>query len=580
MGYSMNAFDRFFPSSTVIFIGGLVSCGLLTFVCWNAVQIEDQKKALAFKEQKLTEDRAEFDANVALYPHIKEELPQLKVKYDTATAEYNALQHRHEEKVKELSALKEQLQSTHETFNNVTIQLDASRKQLASTKDQIEKSENSRDILSGEIERLEREKTRLERLVSPLAAKVQKIESDLKALENEQAEAQDRARKQREELNSLEGKLVAKRETLKSLSEEDGKLTLIVEQTRPLLDQLSKANSTANELLADLRKGTEDLAKSDNELGVLLTEFTQTVGKAKSQTASMEEIEKTLRPGSEKVGQSLSAINQAAEKIEQVSLSINTQQEKTLKAIEGQTAPLLNGITKAKIASEELISELTAKSKGIAESEKVFGSQVTEFSQLVANAKSQSLALEKTGKEFSEEVAKVGQASASLNNASTNVDKVATAIGVRNEKVMSDLDRAAEGIGVAAQSIASKSTEINKAQTAAREAAEKLQKSVGTFTGLASQMEASRKNLNVGFQTLEQLQKKLQASLTRLENRQGLKMAFDLEKALNDVVSVASQLKEQSSSMAEQSAELVKLLTPRTNEVESEARMTASETVQ
>ena len=53
-----------------------------------------------------------------------------------------------------------------------------------------------------------------------------------------------------------------------------------------------------------------------------------------------------------------------------------------------------------------------------------------------------------------------------------------------------------------------------------------------------------------------------------------------IEKALNDVVSVASQLKEQSSSMAEQSAELVKLLTPRTNAVESEARTTASETVQ
>ena len=114
----------------------------------------------------------------------------------------------------------------------------------------------------------------------------------------------------------------------------------------------------------------------------------------------------------------------------------------------------------------------------------------------------------------------------------------------------------------------------------AKNAAERLQKTTETFTGLAVQMEASRKNLTAGFQTLEQLQKKLQASLTRLENRQGLKIASDLEKALNDVVSAAEQLKVQSSSMTEQSAEFVKLLTTQENASRVEDNTPSSEAVQ
>lgn len=576
----MNAFDRFFPSSTVIFIGGLVSCGLLTFVCWNAVQIEDQKKALLFKEQKLDEDRTSFETKVALYPYIKEEFPKLKVKYDTATAELNALLHRHEEKEKEFVALKEQLKNTHEIFNSVALQLDKSRKQLANTKEEVEKQESSKFSLADEVARLEREKSRLERQVGPLNSKVQKIEADLKALESEQTDSQDRVNKLKKELASLEGKLRAKNDALKALSEEDGKLTLIVEQTRPLLEQLAKANSTANELLVDLRKETEGIAKSGNEFGIQLAEFKQTVDQAKTQTATMTEIEKKLRPESERVGQSLNVLNQAAEKVEQAAQAISSKQEKTLTVIEAQATPLLNNLSKAQTASEELISELAVKSKGIAESEKTLGTQVAEFSQIVANAKTQSSLLEKTGKDFSATVSKADQALTALNNASGNVNMAASAVSSKNEKVMLALDNAAENIGAAAQSITAKASEINKAQTAAKNAAERLQKTTETFTGLAVQMEASRKNLTAGFQTLEQLQKKLQASLTRLENRQGLKIASDLEKALNDVVSAVEQLKVQSSSMTEQSAEFVKLLTTQENASRVEDNTPSSEAVQ
>ena len=576
----MNAFDRFFPSSTVIFIGGLVSCGLLTFVCWNAVQIEDQKKALLFKEQKLDEDRTSFETKVALYPYIKEELPKLKVKYDTAMAELNALLHRHEEKEKEFVALKEQLKNTHETFNSVALQLDKSRKQLANTKEEVEKQESSKSSLADEVARLEREKSRLERQVGPLNSKVQKIEADLKALESEQTDSQDRVNKLKKELASLEGKLSAKNDALKALSEEDGKLTLIVEQTRPLLEQLAKANSTANELLVDLRKETEGIAKSGNEFGIQLAEFKQTVDQAKTQTATMTEIEKKLRPESERVGQSLNVLNQAAEKVEQAAQAIISKQEKTLTVIEAQATPLLNNLSKAQTASEELISELAVKSKGIAESEKTLGTQVAEFTQIVVSAKSQSSLLEKTGKDFSATVSKADQALTALNNASVNVDMAASAVSAKNEKVMLALDNAAEDIGAAAQSITAKASEINKAQTAAKNAAERLQKTTETFTGLAVQMEASRKNLTAGFQTLEQLQKKLQASLTRLENRQGLKIASDLEKALNDVVSAAEQLKVQSSSMTEHSAEFVKLLTTQENASRVEDNTPSSEAVQ
>jgi len=68
--------------------------------------------------------------------------------------------------------------------------------------------------------------------------------------------------------------------------------------------------------------------------------------------------------------------------------------------------------------------------------------------------------------------------------------------------------------------------------------------------------------------------------LTRLENRQGLKIASDLEKALNDVVSAAEQLKVQSSNMTEQSAEFVKLLTTQENASRVEDNTPSSEAVQ
>lgn len=597
----MNAFDRFFPSSTVIFIGGLISCGLLTFVCWNAVQIEDQKKALLVKEQKLDKDKADFEASIALYPHIKNELPRLKVQYDTVNAEVKEIVYRHETKLKELSETKKQLQSTHETFNDVTTKLDKNIKQLANTKSLIADGESRRSILADEISSLQREKTRLERLVDPLSTKVRNLEAELKNLENDHATATASKRTLEQELRVLEGNLSAKRESLTRLSEEDGKLTLIVEQTRPLLEQLSKANSTANELLESLKKGAEGIAKSDSALGSQVTAFARTVSQTQEHSSKMAETEKELRNETLKLDNVLTSLNTASSNVEKTTSSITAQQgavmkslqsssdavekaassivvqqEKTLASIAGQVAPIMEQLDKSRSASEATLTELAKRAEGIAGAEKSLNTQLSIFTQAVDKTKDQSAVLESVNKNLAIETGKTAQVLSSFDKASAGMEKVASSVSSRNEKVLNALDKAEKNLSTAVQSVKNEALEIDKAQKSVKSSAEQLEKTVVTFASLSTSMENSRKNLNAGFHTLEQLQKKLQANLSRLEKRQGLKIATDLEKALSDVVGAAAELKEYCDSMSTHSGELLKALSAYKQTVEPETNAPVS----